>query len=405
MHHKRSLLIILMFLGIASFAYAVDIGIEGFPQPGVKVIVDIDTSKASIPVGEYTAVGATQNWDFSHSLNVAARDTLKVMLPSETAYASIFPEADIVYISSIERLELPVTPPILDTPVDTLIRPVRFLRYDTNRMLGLGMELVIPPAFQDAARFDEPSVAYDMPMEAGKTWLSFWEADTTLIKKFGNLDIPVPVFVKDSSNIEVDAEGVLTLNGQSFSCVRLKSQWRRRILVQWGEDLVEVDNFGDERIIYQWFVPGTGVVLEIRSKRGETNSQFTEAAQITKATRIETLTGCIDCEENEPAVLPLPKSFHLSQNFPNPFNNATQINFQLASESVVSLTILNVLGQQVRSLISNEQLNRGYHTAVWNGKSNVESPLPSGLYFYHIKVDPVDGKRRSIETKKMILNQ
>ena len=401
MRLNKTLLIFCVLAGVALYSQNMQIGMDQFPQPGVKVIVEVDTSTSAIPVGAYTTPDLSQNWTFDHDLNVAAMETLKVMLPSETAYKDVFPDADIVYISSIEHLELPVVLFVLDTPVDTLIRPVRYLRYDSDKISGLGMELVVPPAFQDAVRYDQSSVAYEMPMEVGKAWLSYWEADTILVK--GNTKIPV--FVKDSSYVEVDAEGVLNLNGQAFSCLRLRTTWRRRITIQLLGNLLEMEPFGDQRIIYQWFVPNIGVVFEIKSKRGETNPQFTEAAQITKATRIETLTGCIDCEENEPAGLSLPKTFHLSQNFPNPFNNATQINFQLASESLVSLTVLNILGEQVRNLISHEQLNRGYHTAVWNGKSDDGLLLSSGLYFYHIQIDPVNGKHGLIETKKMILNQ
>jgi subtilisin family serine protease len=86
-------------------------------------------------------------------------------------------------------------------------------------------------------------------------------------------------------------------------------------------------------------------------------------------------------DENEPE---LPQTFALRQNYPNPFNPSTVIQFDLPKACHVSILIYNVLGQQVRALVNSEQ-QAGYHTVVWDGTDESDSPVSSGTYFYILK--------------------
>ncbi|MFZ1519435.1 MAG: T9SS type A sorting domain-containing protein [Ignavibacteriaceae bacterium] len=92
------------------------------------------------------------------------------------------------------------------------------------------------------------------------------------------------------------------------------------------------------------------------------------------------------------------KEFALNQNYPNPFNPSTTINFSLAVDSKVSLKIFDVLGQEVATLL-NGQLAAGSQKVSFNASS-----LNSGVYFYRIDADGVDGQKFS-STKKMILTK
>ena len=92
----------------------------------------------------------------------------------------------------------------------------------------------------------------------------------------------------------------------------------------------------------------------------------------------------------------LPKTFALSQNFPNPFNPATTIDYQLPSNGHVSLKIYDVLGREVATL-ANFQQSAGYYSVSLNASS-----LPSGIYFYRIDIRSNDGKS-FVTTKKMLL--
>ncbi|RQW80856.1 MAG: T9SS C-terminal target domain-containing protein [Geobacter sp.] len=86
-----------------------------------------------------------------------------------------------------------------------------------------------------------------------------------------------------------------------------------------------------------------------------------------------------------------PISYTLEQNYPNPFNPTTTIKFAVNKDSNVNLSIYNVLGELVSTLVD-EQMKAGYYEYEFNA-----SNLASGIYIYRIKADDF------VETKKMVL--
>jgi len=91
----------------------------------------------------------------------------------------------------------------------------------------------------------------------------------------------------------------------------------------------------------------------------------------------------------------IPDDFKLEQNYPNPFNPTTIIKYQLPYKAKIELKIYNILGQEIATLINQEQ-NAGYHTIQFNA-NEIRGGLASGVYFYRI----VAGK--FVQTKKMLL--
>lgn len=87
----------------------------------------------------------------------------------------------------------------------------------------------------------------------------------------------------------------------------------------------------------------------------------------------------------------------LNDNYPNPFNPETTIQFNLVENSNVSLTVYNVKGEVVNTLVD-EAMPVGNHSVVWNGTDANNSVVPSGIYFYKMKAGD-----RYTSTKKMIL--
>jgi hypothetical protein len=104
-------------------------------------------------------------------------------------------------------------------------------------------------------------------------------------------------------------------------------------------------------------------------------------------------TGSAVEEEEGPSV---PKDFRLDQNYPNPFNNETVIKFNLRKPAEVRLTIYNILGQKVRTLID-EHLNAGSQTLSWDGKDDKGNDLSSGVYLYRLRAGEMS------ETKRLVL--
>jgi immune inhibitor A len=100
--------------------------------------------------------------------------------------------------------------------------------------------------------------------------------------------------------------------------------------------------------------------------------------------------------EEEHNSLSLPEFAELSQNFPNPFNPITTINFSLRQRAKVSLKIYNIKGELVKNLLDEEK-RAGDYSIVWDGSDNGGIKVASGVYFYRL----VAGE--SYLTKKMVL--
>ena len=87
---------------------------------------------------------------------------------------------------------------------------------------------------------------------------------------------------------------------------------------------------------------------------------------------------------DKPVETELPSEFRLFQNFPNPFNPATRIQFALPEAGQVQLTIYNTLGQVVRDLFHGNE-SAGLQSVLWDGRNNAGEPVRSGIYFYRLK--------------------
>lgn len=99
-------------------------------------------------------------------------------------------------------------------------------------------------------------------------------------------------------------------------------------------------------------------------------------------------------EDNEK----VPTEFLLLQNYPNPFNPETRISYRLSTGGFTSLTVRDLLGRTINTLVSQNQAP-GEYAVVWNGKDNVGNIVPSGVYFYSLKTGTF------VESKKMVLSK
>ena len=92
----------------------------------------------------------------------------------------------------------------------------------------------------------------------------------------------------------------------------------------------------------------------------------------------------------------VPDVFALKQNFPNPFNPVTRVLYDIPKASFVTITIYDLLGRQVKTLIQRNE-EPGYKSIVWNATNDHGMPVSAGMYLYRIKANEF------IQTKKMLL--
>jgi hypothetical protein len=94
----------------------------------------------------------------------------------------------------------------------------------------------------------------------------------------------------------------------------------------------------------------------------------------------------------------VPGSFELGQNFPNPFNPETRMRFNLSKRSYTTLTVYNVLGEQVDELVNGE-LPAGTHEVIWKPELGSGQSHPSGVYFYRLVADEITLTRKMLLIK------
>jgi hypothetical protein len=99
-------------------------------------------------------------------------------------------------------------------------------------------------------------------------------------------------------------------------------------------------------------------------------------------------------DSGEPAMIV--EEYRLEQNFPNPFNPETSITFSIKHAGVASLTIYNIIGQKIKTLIT-QHLEPATYAYKWDGTNEFGITVPTGVYLYQLRINGI------IFTKKMVL--
>jgi len=91
-----------------------------------------------------------------------------------------------------------------------------------------------------------------------------------------------------------------------------------------------------------------------------------------------------------------PVEFKVYNNYPNPFNPITTLSYDLPENSFVNITIYNLLGREVRTLVNQNQ-DAGFKSVIWNGSNSFGKPVSAGVYIYQIRAG------KYVHTNKMLL--
>jgi hypothetical protein len=103
-----------------------------------------------------------------------------------------------------------------------------------------------------------------------------------------------------------------------------------------------------------------------------------------------------NCEQVSIIDETLPITYNLHNAYPNPFNPKTTLHYDLPEDAMVSITIYDMMGRVVNTLINGSQTS-GYKTIQWDATNDRNEPVSAGLYLYTIQA----GEFR--QTKKMVL--
>jgi photosystem II stability/assembly factor-like uncharacterized protein len=137
-----------------------------------------------------------------------------------------------------------------------------------------------------------------------------------------------------------------------------------------------------------WSSQSTGTYHQLNSVNFRDNNVGWLVGE--NGTILHTTNGGVSFVEEE-EIDEVPTEFLIFQNYPNPFNPSTRIQYQVASNSYVSLVVYDILGNEIETLV-NEEKPIGTYEITWYAEG-----LPSGVYFYQLKAGSL------IETKKMML--
>ena len=106
----------------------------------------------------------------------------------------------------------------------------------------------------------------------------------------------------------------------------------------------------------------------------------------------------IGCSVLGVSTLSIPEKFDLYQNYPNPFNPTTKIKYDLPQDNMVTITIYDIMGRNVRTIVNTKQ-TAGYHSLQWDAKNNIGSKAAAGVYIYTIQAGEFNASKKMVLLK------
>lgn len=192
---------------------------------------------------------------------------------------------------------------------------------------------------------------------------------------------PFSANISGPSYVSAPSSHTFTANGNSGVTPYTSYTWYRRPFN--GSNWTQFSNNSSVNVMFSSF-DSPGVEFKVAIQDSDNN--IAEAVKLVHVT--DDGGGCTDPTQpclSGNASSDIPSEFNISQNFPNPFNPVTQIEFGVPENSAVTLKVYNIMGQEVVTLV-NENLNAGNHRAQFDATS-----LSSGIYIAKINAVGVTG--------------
>lgn len=224
------------------------------------------------------------------------------------------------------------------------------------------------------------SESYDIrgegyPRKLNKTTGGIGTIDMGAYEYLAGSDVPLPVTLTSFAG-KIN-QGTIELSWETAS----ETENRCFHIYRNNEMIVEIEGAGTSSEPHQYLYSDNGVIP------GKSYTYvLTDVSFSNKETKYTDKAVTISIPEND-----IPTEFALGDNAPNPFNPVTTISYQLSENSAVKLSIYDMNGKKVTTLV-NDFISAGYHEVSWDA-----SECSSGIYFYRLRLEEF------VETKKMIL--
>lgn len=350
----KQLFTILFFLAVAGginrLEAQITVGPEKLPVAGdVHLTIPMDTSG----VNEGTA-GGNKMWNFSSLQSSGPSLTINFVNAAGTPYAQNFPDATLASVVD-----------------DGGFVTYGYFSTASNKLTSYG------------SAGEEFLISYSDPEVQMATPLIY---NDTFSDQFRGVMTGDGFSVRTSGSITIvnDSYGMITLpDGRTMPAARLK--FARENFDTTFVAGIPIMTSSMKVTSYEWFVSTAKFpVVQIAYFVQNTNGSVTSFKKVEYNPNSPT-------SVDEPGQENVASSFVLNQNFPNPFNPTTTISFKLANAGRVSLTVYNMIGEVVATLI-NEELAGGIYAVPFDAHG-----LASGTYLYRLQVG------EKVQTRKLML--
>ena len=289
---------------------------------------------------------------------------------------------------------------------NTVFSQVRAFQTETNAPVIIGELGVMYPQkganiylgdiFKIAMSYGWHWAIWDWRRSSGKEWNienfgnapqpSYNYAWNTVLSYFNAPPVPQPVFPADSSVVN---DTVITF---SFDSLTSYTTYDVEIYDSHGNLQSSVDNLSESHWNYSGnqLINGSSYSWRVRAKNPGGNTWSNSSWSRLYSFSIPLLVPVKNVNN-------YPKQFILYNNYPNPFNPATTIMFNIPVISKVSLVVYDINGRKVASLLDNNY-NAGEYKIHFDGEN-----LSSGVYFYKLTATAVNGESNFISVKRMVL--
>jgi hypothetical protein len=341
-----SVVFLLIFFGYFSNSFAqVNITIDQVKyifQPGqTHIFANSDSTLKSIDIGK---TGGPNVYDFSN-----------ISLPDSGISTNY-------YVSSLPKLALRFPSSAITMGISKVVEnnPVFLFGQDTMFVCGLAKNTT-PEMYEHYVPYQ---IFGTFPLTFGDSAFQTMSEYDTAFSSSGSDS--ANEFNADTNITTIDGYGTLKIYGYQFECLRVK---------------LNHVNYGDKEFIY---LTREGIFIDIDIPASEPDE-----GNVSVYHMMVLMTSNIQDVKVQPASVPA--VYRLSQNYPNPFNPSTTINYQVPAYSHVTITLFNVLGKEIKTIVDENKSGGSYSVRL-----NADH-LASGIYYYRMKAG------NFIQTKKLIL--